>query len=78
MAVRPLATLSEGETGRVVELHVGWAFARRMTELGFDKGSEIRMIEHGAPGPFIVEVKGCGRVALGWGEAQKIMVETGD
>ncbi|MEW6528777.1 MAG: FeoA family protein [Candidatus Micrarchaeota archaeon] len=78
MAVRPLTTLDEGETGKIVELRAGWRFAQRMTELGFDKGSEIRIVSRGAPGPFVVEIKGCGRIVIGWREAQKIIVEKGD
>ena len=68
--------MKEGEGGKIVEIHPGWDFKRRMTELGFGKGSEVRIIKRGAPGPFIVEVKGCCRIAVGFGEASKIKVET--
>lgn len=75
MTVRSLALLDEGESGRIIGLHAGWHFRKRMTELGFVKGSEIRMIKKGTPGPCIIEVKGCGRIAIGVGEANKIMIE---
>ena len=78
MAVKPLTLLSEGEEGKVAEIQSGYSLKHRLTELGFDKGSEVRVIKMGAPGPVIVEVKGCCRLVLGMGEASKIMVETGE
>lgn len=47
-----------------------------MAELGFDMGSEVRIVKKAASGPLIVELKGSGRLALGRGEAGKIIVET--
>ena len=73
LIVKPLIELKEGESGNVVELTGGHTFRKRMTELGFDRCSEIRVIKKG--NPLIVELKCCGRIVLGFGEASKIMVE---
>jgi Fe2+ transport system protein FeoA len=71
----PLIDLKEGESGRIVEIFAGRGFRMRLTEMGFDKGSRITVVRKSGYGPIIVEVKGCCRIALGRGEASKIMVE---
>ena len=71
----PLINLNEGESGKVVEILAGRGFRMRLTEMGFDKGSRLRVINKSGYGPIIVEVKGCCRIALGRGEASKIIVE---
>ena len=71
----PLINLNEGESGKVVEILAGRGFRMRLTEMGFDKGSRLTVIKKSGYGPIIVEVKGCCRIALGRGEASKIMVE---
>lgn len=73
--VKPLTSLKEGETAKVAELCSGLECRKRMAELGFAKGSQIRIIKNSSYGPLIVELKGAGRLALGRGEAAKIMVE---
>lgn len=73
MTVKPLIELKEGESGNVVQLTGGHSFRKRMTELGFDRCSKIRVIKKGTP--LIVELKCCGRIVLGSGEASRIMVE---
>ena len=78
MAVVPLVSLKVGESGKLVEIRAGRNLNHRLTELGFDRGGEIRVIRHGPPGPLLVELKGCCRMMLGWGEASKIMVEISD
>ncbi|MBD3209914.1 ferrous iron transport protein A [Candidatus Micrarchaeota archaeon] len=76
MATIPLSDLEEGSSAIVVELCAGWQCRKRMAELGFAKGTTVRVIRAGPSGPLIVELKGSGRMALGRGEAAKIMVET--
>ncbi len=75
MGVVSLASMRSGETGQIDSLYEGWHFAGRMAELGFCKGTKIKVISSDSYGPLIVEIKGCGRVAVGHGEAEKIMVE---
>jgi len=71
----PLIELNEGETGKVSKILAGRGFRMRLTEMGFDQGSRIKVIKRSSYGPIIVEVKGCCRIALGRGEASKILVE---
>ena len=75
---KSLTNLDQGESGKIIELSSGSEFRKRMTELGFGKGSDIRMIRRSSSGPLIVEIKGCGRIAIGRGEASKILVRVGD
>lgn len=78
MTIKQLTSLNQGEQGKIVELKAGWNFKKRMTELGFGKCSEIKVIKKCTSGPLIIELRGCGRIAIGQGEANKIMVKTGD
>lgn len=71
----PLINLKEGESGKIIEILAGRGFRMRLTEMGFDKGSMLKVIKKSGYGPIIIEVKGCCRIALGRGEASKIMVE---
>jgi Fe2+ transport system protein FeoA len=70
--------MNENDEGRIASLQAGWGFRRRMAEMGFTKGSRIRLIRKGAGGPLIVEILGCCRLAIGRGEASKVMVEMDD
>lgn len=71
----PLINLNEGESGIIVEILSGRGLRMRLTEMGFDKGSTLKVIRKSGYGPMIVEVKGCCRMALGRGEAAKIIIE---
>ena len=73
----PLIDLREGESGKITEIRSGRGFRMRLTEMGFDKGSTVKVVGKPGYGPIIVEVKGCCRIALGRGEAAKIIVEVG-
>lgn len=48
----------------------------RMTALGFTEGVEVQVIQNYRRGPLIALVRGV-RVALGRGEASKVLVEEG-
>ncbi len=78
MTARPLIMLNEGESGKIVEIRSGRTLRQRMTEMGFDRGSLVKVIRKSGYGPIIVEVKGTCRIALGRGEALKVIVETRD
>ncbi len=67
--------LSENEFGRVVNLVIGRGFRHRISSMGFASGTVVRMIKKTGIGPIIVEIGGSSRIAIGWGEASKIMVE---
>ncbi len=72
-------TLSEiiaGENATVLSFQSGCAENHRLISMGFTPGVKVRIIQNRFRGPLIVLVRGT-RVALGRGEAVKIIVERG-
>jgi ferrous iron transport protein A len=77
MAGNPISSLAEAQAGRrylVQQLRGGKDFVSRMTSLGFTEGVEVQVIQNYGHGPLIALVRGA-RVALGRGEALKVLVE---
>jgi Fe2+ transport system protein FeoA len=77
MAGNPISSLAEAQAGRrylVQQLRGGKDFVSRMTSLGFTEGVEVQVIQNYGHGPLIALVRGT-RVALGRGEALKVLVE---
>jgi ferrous iron transport protein A len=73
----PLNSLSEAPAGQrllVRQLSGGKDFVSRMTALGFTEGVEVQVIQNYGRGPLITLVRGV-RVALGRGEASKVLIE---
>ncbi len=68
-----LAKMHAGEHATVISFQGGHVLVSRLTSLGFTPGVEIIMMQNYGHGPLIVSVRGA-RVALGRGEAQKIIV----
>jgi len=68
-----LAKLAAQEVGMMVELRGGAHFVSRMATLGFTPGAPLTMVQNFGHGPLIVLVRDA-RIALGRGEADKIMV----
>jgi len=74
--VRPLTTIGEGRTVRVVALVGGRGFQNRIRSMGVNVGGEVKVLSnHSRMGPMLVMSKGA-RLALGHGTAQKILVST--
>jgi ferrous iron transport protein A len=72
--LKPLGELATGERGVIRQLQGGRAFTSRLSALGFTIGAEITVIQNYGRGP--IEVTVCDtHVALGRGEAQKLLVE---
>ena len=69
-----LSNLAPGEVGVVRELTGGWGFMSRLATLGFTPGAKLTMVQNFGRGPVIVLVRDT-RVALGRGEAMKVLVE---
>ena len=69
----PLAMAGEGERVRIQTLHGGKGLAKRLTELGLNPGTEVRVIARQGGG--LVVARGETRLALGCGMAVKILVE---
>jgi ferrous iron transport protein A len=69
-----LGDVAAGQKAMVRELWGGREFSQRVAALGFTPGAEVTVIQNYGRGPMIVSVRGC-QVALGRGEASKIVVE---
>ncbi len=69
-----LAHLPEKTFAKVVALPCGRGLAARLIALGLTPGCEVCVLQNRGRGPVIVEVHGA-RVALGRGQAEKVLVE---
>ncbi|MFZ2071877.1 MAG: FeoA family protein [Halobacteriota archaeon] len=69
----PLAFLSEGEEGEIVELSGGRGMIQRLSDMGFTPSTKIRVLKTKPPGPMLVDVRDA-RIALGRGVAMNILV----
>lgn len=74
LALHTLSDIPAGGCTIVRKLRGGRDFVSRMTALGFTEHAEVRVIRNHGHGPIIAMVRGA-RVALGRGEAQKVLVE---
>jgi ferrous iron transport protein A len=68
-----LLDLATGEIGMVRALDGGTHFRSRMASLGFTLGVRLKMVQNYGHGAIIVSLRGT-RVALGRGEARKVVV----
>ncbi|MCK5451655.1 MAG: FeoA domain-containing protein [Candidatus Omnitrophica bacterium] len=72
-SVISLTRVISGQQVRIVSIDGGRGIKEHLTNVGLNVGSEVTVIKHGAPGPFLLSVKET-RLAIGQGMAQKIMV----
>lgn len=72
----PLSALNAGEHGVVSKLAGGHCLLGRMTALGFTPGAEVTVVQNFGRGPIIARVRDS-RIALGRGEAGRILVRRG-
>ena len=73
LKVMPLVMVSPGQKVKVISLAGGRGLQRHLADMGLNIGSEVEVLNQGAPGPFIIAVKET-RLAIGFGMARKIMV----
>jgi len=71
-----LSEMTAGEDATILNFQGGRSVTTRLASLGFTPGVRVNMIQNHGRGPLIVTVRGT-RVALGRGEASKIIVECG-
>ena len=71
----PLTELAPHQECTLVELHGGRTFVSRLATLGFVPGARLSLVQNFGHGPLIVLVRDA-RIALGRGEAAKVMVRT--
>ena len=76
-SIIPLTQLDTQQKGAVAELHGGRGFVSRLATLGFTPGAPLKMVQNFGFGPIIVLVRDT-RIALGRGEASKILVQRRD
>lgn len=69
-----LSALATGEVAMVRQLAGGRGFVSRLATLGFTPGAEVNMVQNFGHGPLIVNIRDT-RIALGRGEAAKVLVE---
>ncbi len=69
-----LTELAANDRARILSFAVGRHAASRFASLGLTPGAPVSMVQNYGRGPLIVNVRGA-RVALGRGEAIKILVE---
>lgn len=70
----PLVQLTPGARGLVRKLGGGKEFASRLSAMGLSVGSNVEVLQNRGYGPVLVLVRDT-RIALGRGEALKIVVE---
>jgi len=70
----PLAMLPQGSSVKVIRIVGGKGIIRRLIEMGFTPGENVKILHSDFSGPILVNVKGS-RVALGRGVAMKIIVD---
>lgn len=71
---RPLDQLPSGSLAVVRRLGGGNEFANRLAAMGLSLGSSIKVLQNRGQGPVLLLVRDT-RIALGRGEAVKILVE---
>ncbi len=70
----PLTMVSPGEEVRIVSVRAGRGLSQRLADMGLIPGTPLTVINSRGAGPTLIEFRGS-RLALGFGIAQKIMVE---
>lgn len=70
----PLDEVKAGRRAFVRKLRGGKEFVNRMAALGFTVGAEVQVVQNFRRGPLLTLIRGA-RVALGRGEALKVLVE---
>lgn len=69
---RPLSSVREGESVKIIEIMGGRNLIRRLSEMGFLEGTEVKVVVN-CGGPVIIR-RGGARTAIGKGMARKILV----
>ncbi len=70
----PLSFLKTGQNGVVKNIVGGNGVWQKLSRMGFARGVTVRMVKNDGFGPLIIAL-GEGRLVLGQGMAQKVMIE---
>ena len=72
----PLCRLEPGDAACIVAVDEGRRFRKRLADLGLAVGMEVQVVRASrGGGPMILAICSDSRLALGWGIANKILVE---
>ena len=69
-----LTNILENKKAQIISLNCGFNLLRRLNELGVYKGAKVIILKNDNHGPIILKIK-TSRLALGRGQAQKIIVQ---
>lgn len=69
----PLTIVQPGRSVRIVSVNAGHGLQGRLSALGLVPGAEVTVLQNCLRGPFLLCL-GEGRIALGRGVAQRIVV----
>jgi ferrous iron transport protein A len=69
-----LSAVEKGRWASIQQIRGGHNFLSRLASLGFTPGARLRIVQNYGRGPLIVSLRDT-RVALGRGEASKIVVQ---
>ena len=58
----------------LADIRAGHGLARRLADMGLTPGTVLKVIRGDGAGPTLIDIRGT-RLALGFGVAQKVMVE---
>ncbi len=72
--MRCLGMVDSGELVTVVGLNGGFGLCRKLADMGLTPGVSLKVVHSQGRGPIVVDVRGS-RIALGFGVAQKVMVD---
>ena len=72
-ATKNLSEVAGGARAILVRLEGGHDFRSRLAALGFTPGAQLEVVQNRGRGPMIVSLRDT-RIALGRGEARKILV----
>lgn len=70
----PLNMVNQNQEVKLVAIQGGLKMKQRLADLGLNIGMNIRVLKKTGGGPMIIAVKES-RLALGWGMANRILVE---
>ncbi|NMC52736.1 MAG: ferrous iron transport protein A [Chloroflexi bacterium] len=70
----PLSMVNQNQEVKLVAIQGGLKMKQRLADLGLNIGMSIRVLKKASGGPMIIAVKES-RLALGWGMANRILVE---
>ena len=69
-----LSSVASGRSAQIIKMQGGHGFLSRLASLGFTPGAHLRVVQNYGHGPIIVNLRDT-RIALGRGEAKKILVK---